>query len=461
MRRHRTYGLGLLCTLSAVAALGAPTAASAAVETPCSGVNIVGQGASALSLAIHEAFIPGFEGQNDKYACDGTQGSKGKPTVTYNNTGSGAGLKSWGANASGEHNYEATNAFVGTSEAPNATQKAEIEANETKLVPDALQTIPVVQFATAIIVNLPTGCTATSTSNKGRLVLNNSTLEGIWRGTITEWGEIKDGGDKLSGASCNLATTITHVVRKDSSGTAHFLKKYLYIINKATLETEKGATKDWNEISEGKENTTWPKAISVVRPTENGEAAEDELVAHTPGSIGFGNLAEIRSGKLFTPPSGGPNKATFWVPIQDKSGETPAYADPATNKDVATQQEANCSKTEYTNGETAFPPANVTDPWNEVTTNTVEPKYTLCGLAFVLSFNAYSAFPNTSEPEATTVENFLSYAVDTASTAGAAGGQHLLAKHDYEDLTGAVLKEAQEGVRGKTVKGKNSGGTGF
>jgi ABC-type phosphate transport system substrate-binding protein len=402
---------------------------------------------------MHEAFIPGFGTKSDKYACSGTQGSKGLPVVTYTNTGSGAGLKSWGANASGEHKYEATNAFIGTSEAPNATQKAEIEANETTLVPSALQTVPIVQFADAIIVNVPAGCTATSTSNSGRLVLNNATLEGIWRGTINTWSEITDNGDKLSGAGCNPATPITRIVRKDSSGPAHFLKKYLGLINGATFLTEKGATKTWDEISEGTENTTWPKAINAVKTTSNGEAAMDELVSKTPGSIGFGNLAEIRSTLLFTPPTGGPKTATFWVPLQHTSGE--AYADPAKNKDVAAVSEANCAKTEYTNGEVAFPPAGVTYPWNEVTTRTTEPKYPLCGLAFVLAFDKYSAFSGTSEPEATTVENFLSYSLDTSGAAG--GGQALLKGHDYEPLTGTVLKEAQAGVRG--VKGK--GGTGF
>lgn len=122
---------------------------------------------------------------------------------------------------------------------------------------------------------------------------------------------------------------------------------------------------------------------------------------------------------------------------------------------MAAVGEANCAKTEYTDGETAFPPSSVTAPWNEVTTRTVEPKYTLCGLAFVLAFDSYSAFAGTSEPEATTVENFLSYSLDTNGSSG--GGQHLLKKHDYEPLTGTVLKEAAAGVRGKGGKG----GTGF
>jgi ABC-type phosphate transport system substrate-binding protein len=450
--------LSLACALSigALAAAVAPGAASASLGAQCSGASVTGQGASAISLAMHNVFIPGFNAQPDKYACNGTQGTKATPTVTYTNTGSGAGLESWGVKKHAAV-YGASNAIVGTSEAPNAAQKAEIEANETTLVPSALQTVPVLQFATAVIVNLPAGCTATSTSNKGRLVLNNSTLEGIWRGTINKWSEITDNGDKLSGGGCSSATAITRIVRVDASGPAHFLKKYLGLINKGTFETEKGETKTWDEVSEGPENITWPKAIAAVKTPTKGEAAEDKLVAETPGSIGFGNLAEIRSSGFYTPSpgTGGPNTAKFWVPIQNKSGETITYADPAKNKDAAALSEVNCAKTEYTNGETAFPPANVTLPWNEVTTKTSEPKYTICGLAFVLALDTYSAFPGTSLEEATTVENFLSYSLDTSASVG--GGQSLLKNHDYEPLTGTVLKEAQAGVRGK----KGKGGTGF
>lgn len=455
MRRYRrpSFGLGGLVAVLVAGALISPGLASAKVAQQCSGGPVTGQGASVLSLAMHEAFIPGFSSKPDKYACSGTQGSNATPVVTYTNTGTGAGLKSWGVNKSGEKDYEPTNAFIGTTEAPNATQKEEIEANETTLTPSALQTVPVAQFADTIIVNLPAGCTATSKSNPGRLVLNNSTLEGIWRGTISKWSEITDNGDALSGSGCTASTTITRVVRKDSSGTAHFLKKYLGLINKAPLETEKGATKTWNELSEGAENTTWPKAIGAVKTTSNGEAPEDELVSKTPGSIGFGNLAEIRAGKLFSPPTEGPGKASFWVPIQDTTGE--AYADPASNKDVEGPGEANCSKEEYTNGETAFPPSSLTVPWNEVTTRPTQRKYTLCGLAWVLAFDAYSAFGGTTEGEATTVENFLSYVLETNK--GQGGGQALLKGHDYMPISGKILSEAKLGVRGK----KGKGGTGF
>jgi len=449
---RKGIGLAGVLAVTVSAALAVPGVAAAKVGTQCSGGPVTGQGASVLSLAMHEVFIPGFSSKSDKYACSGTQGSKETPVVTYTNTGTGAGLESWGANKGASVKYDPSNAFIGTTEAPNATQKAEIEAHETTLIPSALQTVPVAQFADTILINLPSGCSATSKSNPGRLVLSNATLEGIWRGTINKWSEVTDNGDALSGGGCNAETTITRIVRKDSSGTAHFLKKYLGLINPATLETEKAATKTWNELSEGAENTTWPKAIGAVKTAAKGEAAEDELVSKTPGSIGFGNLAEIRSSKLFTPPTGGSGKAAFWAPIEDGAEK---YADPATNKDVEGLGEANCSKTQYTNGETAFPPASLTVPWNEVTTATTAKKYTLCGLAWVLAFDAYSAFPGTTEGEATTVENFLSYALETNT--GAGGGQALLKGHDYMPISGKILSEAKAGVRPK----KGKGGTGF
>jgi ABC-type phosphate transport system substrate-binding protein len=451
-------GLLPACAITAIAvgALALPGAANAALGTQCSGSNVTGQGASALSLAFHSVWITGFNTSSDKLACDGAQGSKGVPTVTYTNTGSGAGLESWGVNKHAA-NYEATNALVGTSEAPNATQKTEIEANETTVTAQTLETVPVVQFATAIIVNLPTNCKATSTSNKGRLVLLNSTLEGIWRGTITKWSEIKDGGDKLSGTGCNPESTIVHVVRPDASGPGHFLKKYLGLINGGTsfeatnVKNESVGSRTWDQVAEGPENTTWPTADAVIRPASKGEAAEDKLVSETPSSIGFGNMAEIRSSGFFTPSpgTGGPNTARFWVPIQNKTAEPITYQDPASNKDVAALAEANCAKEEYTNGEVAFPPSSVVEPWNEVTTRTVEPKYTLCGLAFVLALHSYSAYLGTSLPEATTVNNFLRWTLDTAVEKEGNknnGGQALIKKHDYEPLVGTVLKVAQKGA---------------
>jgi ABC-type phosphate transport system substrate-binding protein len=445
-----------LISAAALAALVAPGAASASLGAQCSGSEIGGQGSSLQKLA-QEIWVPNFNTSSEKHACNGTQGTKATPKIhAYNPSGSGAGLKSWGVGKIG-HNYEATNAYVGTDEAPNPTAKAEIEENETTVTPKALATIPVLQAAVAVIVHLPEKCIATSTSNKGRLVLNNTTLEAIWRGTITKWSEITDNGDKLSGTGCNAETPITHVVRLDGSGTTHIFKKYLGLINKTSFATtnvknESTGNHTWNEIAEGSENQSWPTADAVVRPEATGNGPVVAKVAATSSSIAYANLADSRANANFVPTLGGPNKATFWAPIQNKGekGETVTYADPATNKEVAKLAESNCAKEEYTDGESVFPPSSVFESWSAVTTKTIEPKYTICGLTFDLAFAKYGAFPGTSLEEATTANNYLQYVLDTVKETAEFpkrnGGQALIKLHDYEPLTGTVLKEAQKGA---------------
>jgi ABC-type phosphate transport system substrate-binding protein len=515
------------CALSAaaVAALVAPGASTASLGAQCSGANIGGQGSSLQKLA-QELWNPAFNTSAEKHACNGTQGTKATPTISYNPSGSGTGLKSWGVGKV-EHKFEATNAFIGTDEAPNPTALAEIEENETTITPQAVATIPVLQAAVAVIVHLPEGCMATSTSNAGRLVLNNGTLEKIWRNEISKWSQITDNGDKLmpfsmkvanvtetSGSAivtvasggfpevvvgmkvngsgipsgttvsaisgneltlskaatasalvtltfvspaCHAETSIAHVVRQDGSGTTHIFKKYLALVNSASFEatnnkSEAVGSRTWNEIAEGPENTTWPTADAVIRPVNKGGTELVAKVAATPSSIGYANLADARANTAFIPSPGGTGgvfRATFWVPIQNNEGETVTYADPASNKEVDAPKESNCGSEEYTNGVVAFPPESVRESWSAVTTKTTEPHYTICGLTFDLALIKYGAFGGTSLAEATTVNNYMQFVVNgTKEVEGNKqnGGQTLIKLHDYEPLTGTVLKEAQKGA---------------
>jgi ABC-type phosphate transport system substrate-binding protein len=435
----------------AALALVAPGAASASLGEQCSGSNITGQGASVLKLAEQTVWDEDFHTTAAKRACNGTQGSKGTPTVTYNSTSSGAGLESWGVNGHAA-DFEASNAWVSTDEPPNSEQISEIEAHgKTELsFPGTVLTIPVLQGAVAVIVNLPSGCEGVSKANAHRIVLNNVTLEEIFRGVITKWSEITDSEDKLlaeKGKTCNPETTITPVVRPDEAGTTHIFKKYLDLINKGAFETEKAESKTWTEISEGTENTTWPKAANVIRPTKTGDSAEIAKVEETPSSIGYGSLVNTRSNKSFAPPAGGPYTSSFWVELQNNgigTAGTITYAEPSTNGDAVAAANSNCADTEYTNGEEVpFPPSSVVEPWNEVTTNTIEKNYPLCGLSYALSLHSYSKYPGTTLQEATTAENFLYYVLGT----GPLGGQSLINNHDYLALpTGPVLTEATAGV---------------
>jgi ABC-type phosphate transport system substrate-binding protein len=444
------------CVISAaaVAALAAPGAASAA--TQCSGSNIVAAGSTLQKLAQVSVWDPGFISSANSKACNGSQGSGGKPTITYESIGSGAGLEDWGFNS---HAFEAGRvAVVATDEPVNATQKAEIEKNETTKVANTVQSIPVLQASVAIIVNLPTGCTASNTIKKdpwpGRLVLDNVTLQKIWVGEITKWSEITEEGDKLSGAGCNPETPITRVVRLDGSGTTHVFKKYLTLINgTGTFEVEKlggekVASETWNDISEGTENTSWPAADHVVRSTKTGGGALVSKVAETPSSIGYANLADARANGGFSAAGSGPGTAKFWTPIQNNGVITTAgkakFTDPSTDGDTEPLAEANCASTSYTNGKgQKFPPKLTSDTWNEVTTSTKEKKYAICGLTYDMVLSKYSAYPGTSAGEATTAGNFLTYVLETE----AGGGQPAIAEdHDYEPLPTKLLKEARAGA---------------
>lgn len=442
------------CIIGAGAALAltAPGSADAAL-TQCSGGPIGGQGAAVEKVA-QGIWTTDFNTSSDKFACDGSQGSKEKPAVTYNSTSSGAGLRSWGAEfkTESEIKFGPTNAFVGTAEAPNLEQQNDILKQESTDTEETLLTVPVAQFSLAIYVNLPTGCTATSTAAPGRLVLNDSTLEDIWAGTIKTWGGIKDGGDTLTPSTCGNET-IVPVVRGEKAGTTNVLKKYLGLIYTGTLETSSGSL-TWNKLAEGKPNTVWPTALTgLQKTTVEGDEAEAQKVASIAGSIGYSNLAELRQTGLFSGSGNGANTSKFWVEIENGAKGTGAkekytYADPATNGDVAATGSANCAKTAYTNGENPFPPPNLAGLWNEVTTSVPGPgsvkekDYTLCNFTYVLALTKYSLVSGkgATEKEAESVKNYLSFIGDKK------GGQSELAGNDYEALPKAVDTKVASGV---------------
>jgi ABC-type phosphate transport system substrate-binding protein len=410
----------------------------------CNGFNIAGTGTSSQRIIQQTIWDPGFSTSANADACNGTQGTKQKPLVQYEPSATKQEMESWGINGHSSY-FGNTNAFLGTDEPPSRRQTEEIEGHETKLIPEAIDTLPLAQEAVAIIVNLPPGCTADSKKNNGRLELNNVTLQGIFSGQITKWSEIKDDQDALFGTGCQAATRITPIVPQNGAGSTHILKMYLSLISGVPRMTESGYSRNWAQLAQGVENSNWPSATGVLRFGTT-EAREVAKVAETPGSIGFANLAEVRASGYFTPSpgTGGPETARFWAPIQSNGlgTELPKFEDPASNKDVAAVGEANCKNSEYSNGDIAFPPLPH-EPWNEVTTGTTDGAYPLCGFTYVLAPASYSAFSATGVEEARTVNDFLEFAINTK----AEGGQKLLLKHDYEPLPkGPVLSETEKAI---------------
>jgi ABC-type phosphate transport system substrate-binding protein len=446
------------CALSllAVTAFVAPTAASAEpVGEKCSGASIEGKGASLQKLSQISLWNPAFNTSANAAACNGTQGSLGKPTVKYTSTGSGPGLESWGQETKSgvPISFGATNAYVGTDEPPSLAQKAEIEARKG----GTLLTIPVEQAAVTVSLHLPANCLATSEPAPGRLVLKDATLEKIFRGAITKWSQIKDSGDKLSGTGCVTTTEIKRSVRLEGSGTTSLFKKFLGVVY--PKEVEPGKT--WKQLAESANNTTWPKqeevGHKVIRGEGNGGVAKE--TAATPGTIAYINLADARANKNFSPPLGGEGKATFWAPIQHgtvkvETKSVATYADPSTNGDAEAAASSNCTETLYTNGKKRFPPPLTSEAWNEVSTSKIQKHYDICGFTYDLALTKYGTAEGTSGLEASkeevrTVFDYYTFELAT----GAGGGQTLLGEnHDYlglpesEVAAANVLKIAREGV---------------
>ncbi|HEX4186985.1 MAG TPA: substrate-binding domain-containing protein [Solirubrobacteraceae bacterium] len=494
------------CAVSAaaVAAVAAPGAASATdLGTQCSGSNISGLGSSFQAPA---QFIwtgtkggKGFNVSTSTLGCNGTQGSTGKPTVTYAQgeaeKGSGACLKDFGAGATPKYNLFP---FCGTDEAPNPTVKTEIESHAAAgVAANALETIPVLQGAVAVIVHLPAGCKASSEVvvglkkiKLGRLVFDNTTVEKIYNGSIKTWKEAVEaqgaehGSDALTcKVPAEAEATIHPVVRADKSGTTHIFKAYLGQVNTNKIPMEEfnepqgkgkpcgailpaGEEKTWNAVSEGCENQRWPQGIeaSKIRPTETGNPGVIHTVASTESSLSYADLAAARELESFSKKGqGGENSkgsetkqgeqnVRFWAEIQDsETGVTPVkYADPASNGDIEKLGQSNCAGTVYAAkvGE-KFPPKNTRETWFAVKAELTQKKYNICGLTYDLAVRQYNFFMSPlgateeeSKNAATSVENYLKWTLSAKTE----GGGLEIKNHDYEKLSGTVLEEAEDGV---------------
>jgi ABC-type phosphate transport system substrate-binding protein len=470
---------GCIPTAAAVAALAAPGAAHAELLLQCEGASILGRGSTFQgAVAQDSVWNPDFGTSANGTACNGTQGTGAKPKVEYLQTaeedrGSGACLKAFGVGVT-VAKFDRYS-FCGTDEAPNATQKGEIEGFAVGAEAKSLETIPVLQGAVTISVHLPAGCTASAefkegekTIKLGRLALNDKTLEGIYRGTINKWSEITDGGDKLvaeKGKTCNAETAITRVVRKDKSGTTHIFKEFLASTdrlngageeNKAAEEkwVEKpGIERTWREVASGSENPEWPEAANVVRPAGNGGPEVVAKVAATESSIGYADLADTFNNGSFDKKSlgGGEKQNKFWVELQKKTIAPVLYADPASKKDTETVGNANCGKTVYTNGEEVFPPTSTRELWNAAQAQLNESTYSLCGLSYDLVLRQYGKYHDElgglgaqpTEAQATTAESYMMFELNT-KTAG--GGKLIAENHEYEKLPSSLVDEAEDGV---------------
>jgi ABC-type phosphate transport system substrate-binding protein len=488
--------------VAAIAALTAPGIASAEttdLTSQCGGSTIKGLGSTFQAPLQVGVFTPNFHTNANAAACNGTQGTKGTPEVKYeqgeaSQRGSGNCLKDFGEGAAPKLSEYG---FCGTDEAPTVAKIEETEKTKEggATGEKGVESIPIAQGAVVTLVHLPEGCKAESTIASGvkkvklgRLALDNSTVEQIFRGVIRNWKEVEEAQTDNSshitctGGAAEEETPISVVVRLDKSGTTHIFKSYLAQVFTGEWAAEEenepeGAGKGqpckevkkagelvtWKKVQEGCENQRWPEAAKVVRPGTTGNPAVIAEVAAKASSIGYADLAVVAENKSFsTKGVGGEIKKgsetkvgeqnhKFWVELQNsaKAGET--YADPASLGDTEKIGNSNCASTVYASepGE-KFPPKSTRETWFAVKAELVQKKYNICGLTYVLALRKYKEYLNAEgvseaagKAEAQTVRDFLLYSLNTKT----GGGSNLSKNHDYEKLSGTVLKEAETGAK--------------
>ncbi|HEY2536140.1 MAG TPA: substrate-binding domain-containing protein [Solirubrobacteraceae bacterium] len=421
-------GMGATVALALSGTFGVGTALAA----QCEGANIHGEGSSLQKVAqqIWDDENPltgkGFNKSTATSACSGTQGSGGKPIVTYNPSGSAAGLEAWGVNASGKSPKEKVDQFIGTDDAPNATQMGEIDtaAKGAGGKGQAL-VIPVAQAAIAMLVHYPATCKLTENH------ITNSDLQKVWANEITQWSEIST----HEGSNCAIA--ITRVVRQDGSGTSYQFKHYLFEINSTKRkESEAGkGERTWHELQpETLPNREWPnQAANWKRSTNSGGGGEVKEVEAVEGSIGYANLGDARAGF-----AGG----VRWLAVENQTEATPAYVYPGTTtgEPSATAANANCKGTFYTGAEELKNKgAGADDDWSEVYGEHVKgnANYPICTLTWDVGVANYET-AGLTKAEGQTARDYLNYVV--AET----GGQKDFKNHDYREVEEAVGLYAQE-----------------
>jgi ABC-type phosphate transport system substrate-binding protein len=364
-------------------------------ELSCSGAGIAGAGSSLQATAQTSVWKPGFEGS----ICN----SGTHPTIAYSPIGSGAGMREWNFDgAKGSINTGL--AYVGTDDAPNAGQIANIES---KAGGAQLAVIPVAQTAIAILAHLPAGCTLEG--------ISNSNLAGVFEGRISSWS-------KVSGATGTCSSPITRVVRKDGSGTTYQLKNYLYQLDKSALACTPGTT--WQELepigSGDKPNVSWPETCeakslgAVVRPAAAGGVEEVKEVNATAGSIGYAALpdaeANIAPGTTILALQNNAQKSAVNLAKAAGPGET-----------------ANCGGTSYTGFKLG---ASRDVDWSGVfgaKPGIEGSSYPLCTLTYVLALHGYGSAGFSQGVEQTVRDYLNGYVVQAA-------GQVAVSGHYYSPL---------------------------
>ena len=435
----RRRGALLAALICLVAALGAVNASSAAaLGEQCSGAKATGLGAFLQTRAQQNWSSSkefGFNGSSNPLACNGSQGSGGKPSVSYVPVSSTAALHYWGADDGVLHSKEfgfPVN-FLGTDIAPSGPvgEAGTMLAKMKTALGSDVVVVPVTQTAIAIAANPPRlpahpACTVPR--------ITPVQLQKVFSGEIKNWRQIGTASDSSIGGDCDQA--ITRIVREESAGTTYQFKHFLNQVNSSPLACTGKEKRTWAQLqapfgptAETSPNQEWPDngqcqegeghVTTVSGPGGEGEIGPLSYVAENPGTITYGSLpeAQLRAPKQV---------------INVFNGIK--YSDPESG-----EGEANCGAAKYTRP--AGWEAGVNVDWSQVYGSdpnigeAAKNAYPICTLSWDVA-----AANHFSKGVATTVHDYLAFVTDKEG--GQAGARHI----GYRDLPASIAKAATAAI---------------
>jgi ABC-type phosphate transport system substrate-binding protein len=519
--------LAALCTaamLAVVLATVAPPAHAEFTIAECHGSATKGEGSSLQATAQEQFWTQSVF--YTSFGC-GTGAAVSSP-VSYKSDGSGCGIAAIGGGPGPKETcstFQAETAKAGerasetrfaASDAPlTPTQKANAEAAGGPN-PGVLHEIPVAVASVAAVVHFPEGCsledpaqvggngnTSTGSPNDPsgkatgdsateetlRVHITAETIEKIWDGTATTWGEVVKekfaAGSKPTNAleveegitECKNIP-VRRIVRFDGSGTTYNFKAYLGLL---PGESPSGV---WTKAPVVGDNNTWPVEVGTNavpnKVPATTEVAKKEVanecnkvasvkgnictaatgkggplaaaVTATDGSIGYLDLATARKEHFDIEKKKADH--TYWIPLQtinpSKANEVGAnYVEPTaipTSHIFANGAAlgANCTGADYR----GIPVTPASDPtlgdWSSAIATGSEDTvtYPACALTYDFAFDDDApVYGNTliEQERARTVKDYLT-AVESST------GQSGLAGADYGILPLSIQKVAAKGV---------------
>ncbi len=469
-RARRQTAVSAVATFVALNAVvfAAPARAdfSGSLQAKCTGSSILGWGTAAQTLA-HGAWYDFWRRHTSSTKTRGC-GPRARQVVLY-----GAADPSDGPLELKTSNFGRPwpHRFIGLDEAPDAARRASVQNAAGHDAPAKLAVAPAAQSALTMIVNFPRHCQLTSGDPDlapfARFRVSNDRLMAAWAGDPShdEWGELLPGIEAIPGnpygrrdEDCR-SHPITRVAADTTAAHDRWFKLFLHRVA------------PWFGWNSAWSRSTWPHSPHVLFARQTQVA---HTIAHTPGSIGYTDLAAARAAGfqkrhtwsqvpgVYTYSDANHERGyrawgrhysfrenLFWIPLEKATASAPSgsgeFAEPTIDQiSIRTGRKgANCRYATYSSVPlTPTSRANPYGDWSQASAILAPGGYPLCVLTYIAFWDDPSDVYGDSHWEQARARTVKDYLTTTFYS-----GQNILFKHDYAPVPVAPAQDLRWAAR--------------